>query len=138
MPNRRITALFRTLTIAFVAMLVVAGPSRVAAQTEASQQPAPSTSKVKTVSTIKSISGNTVTLATDSGSEITVLLQSSTRLLRMAPGQTDLKQATPIQAQDLQVGDRLLAAGSSADGGKSRQVRANLLLLRRRSFTTET
>jgi len=138
MPNRRITALFRTLTIAFVAMLVVAGPSRVAAQTEASQQPAPSTSKVKTVGTIKSISGNTVTLATDSGSEITVLLQSSTRLLRMAPGQTDLKQATPIQAQDLQVGDRLLAAGSSADGGKSRQVRANLLLLRRRSFTTET
>ena len=39
--------------------------------------------------------------------------------MRMAPGQTDLKQATPIQLQDLQVGDRLLAGGTSADGGKS-------------------
>ena len=37
----------------------------------------------------------------------------------MAPGQTDLKQAKPIQLQDLQVGDRLLAGGTSADGGKS-------------------
>jgi hypothetical protein len=115
----RISALFRTLTIAFMAMLAVAAPSPVAAHAQASQQAAPSTSKVKTVGTIKSISGGTVTLTTDSGSEVTVLLQSSTRLLRMAPGQTDLKQATPIQLQDLQVGDRLLAGGSSTDGGKS-------------------
>jgi len=48
-----------------------------------------------------------------------ILIQPSTRLLRMAPGQTDLKQATPIQLLDLQVGDRLLAGGTSADGGKS-------------------
>jgi hypothetical protein len=115
----RISALFRTLTIAFMAMLAVAAPSPVAAHAQASQRAAPSTSKVKTVGTIKSISGDTVTLTTDSGSEVTVLLQSSTRLLRMAPGQTDLKQATPIQLQDLQVGDRLLAGGSSTDGGKS-------------------
>jgi Domain of unknown function (DUF5666) len=120
MPIRRNTYPFRMLTIVLTAMLALAAsPSRVAAQNEASQQAASSTAKVKTVGTIKSISGSTVKLATDSGSEITVLLQSSTRLLRMAPGQTDLKQATPIQAQDFQVGDRLLAAGSSADGGKS-------------------
>src|SRR5271157_2584952 len=118
MPTRRIASLFTMVTIA-LAMLVVAAPGRAAAPAPATQQAAPSTSKVKTVGTIKSISGSTVTLATDSGSEVTVLLQSSTRLLRMAPGQTDLKQATPIQLQDLQVGDRLLAAGSSADGGKS-------------------
>ena len=75
--------------------------------------------KAKVVGTIKSLSGNSVTLATDSGSEVTVAIQPSTRVLRMAPGQTDLKQATPIQAQDLQVGDRLLAGGASSDGGKS-------------------
>ncbi len=78
-----------------------------------------SASKVRTVGTIKLISGTTVTLTTDSGAEVTVGLQPSTRLLRMAPGQTDLKQATSIQAQDLQVGDRLLAGGTSSDGGKS-------------------
>lgn len=106
--------------VAFIAMLALAAlPGRVVAQADASLQAPPSASKVKTVGTIKSISGSTVTLATDSGSEVTVLLQSSTRVLRMAPGQPDLKQATPIQLQDLQVGDRLLAAGSSTDGGKS-------------------
>jgi len=118
MPTRRITSSFTILMFAFIAVLAVV-PCHAATQAQAAQPTAPSASKVKTVGTIKTISGNTVTLATDSGSEVTVLLQSSTRLLRMAPGQTDLKQATPIQLQDLQVGDRLLAGGSSADGGKS-------------------
>ena len=92
---------------------------RAAAQDSAPPQAAQSASKVRTVGTIKSISGTTLTLTTDSGSEVAVSLQPSTRLLRMAPGQTDLKQATSIQAQDLQVGDRLLAGGTSSDGGKS-------------------
>src|SRR5208283_3313130 len=118
MPTRRITSSFTILMFAFIAVLAVV-PCHAATQAQAAQPTAPSASKVKTVGTIKLISGNTVTLATDSGSEVTVLLQSSTRLLRMAPGQTDLKQATPIQLQDLQVGDRLLAGGSSTDGGKS-------------------
>ncbi len=100
------------------AMFVLAPPGSIAAQAQASQ-PAQATSKVRTVGAIKSISASTVTLATDAGSEVTVILQPSTRLLRMAPGQTELKQATPIQMQDLQVGDRLLAGGSSTDGGKS-------------------
>jgi len=39
------------------------------------------------------------------------------RVLRVAPGQTDLKTATPIQLSDLQVGDRILVRGTpSADG----------------------
>jgi hypothetical protein len=105
--------------IAILAVFVFASFDRTAAQDSATPQAAPSASKVRTVGTIKSVSGTTVTLVTDSGSEVTVNLQPSTRLLRMAPGQTDLKQATSIQAQDLQVGDRLLAGGTSSDGGKS-------------------
>jgi hypothetical protein len=100
-----------------VAMLSL--PCSSATQDTSTQQPAPSGSKVRTVGTIKSISGSSITLTTDTGSEVTVLLQTSTRLLHMAPGQTDLKQATPIQFQDLQVGDRLLAGGASSDGGRS-------------------
>ena len=100
-------------------MLVLAQPGLVAAQDASSQQAAAPGSKVRTVGTIKSISGNNITLTTDSGSEVTVVIQTSTRLLHLAPGQTDLKQATPIQLQDLQVGDRLLAAGVSPDSGKS-------------------
>src|SRR5271165_1652351 len=116
LPTQRMSAPF---TIAVIAMLIFAPLSGAAWQESATQQAPSSGSKVRTVGTIKSISANAVTLATDAGSEITILIQSSTRLLRMAPGQTDLKQATPIQLQDLQVGDRLLAGGSSFDGGKS-------------------
>lgn len=70
----------------------------------------------KAVGTVKSISGNSVVLTTDSGAEITVALTDSTRMLRATPGQTDLKSATPIQASDLRVGDRVLALGPSSEG----------------------
>ncbi len=116
MPTRRRMSRFAIIVIA---ALILAPLNRAGAQTPESRQSAPSAAKVKAVGTIKSISRGSITLATDSGSEVTILIQSSTRLLRMAPGQTDLKQAKPIQLQDLQVGDRLLAGGTSADGGKS-------------------
>ena len=116
MPTRRMISLF---AITVIAALILAPLNRAGAQTAESRQSAPLASKVKAVGTIKSISGSSITLATDSGSEVTILVQASTRLLRMAPGQTDLKQAKPIQLQDLQIGDRLLAGGTSADGGKS-------------------
>jgi hypothetical protein len=108
------------LAIAIAAMLLLAPRCLTAAQDTSTQQASSSPgSKVRTVGTIKAISANHITLTTDAGSEVTVVIQPSTRLLRMAPGQTELKQATPIQLQDLQVGDRLLAGGASTDAGKS-------------------
>jgi hypothetical protein len=71
------------------------------------------------VGTIKSIAGNTIAVATDTGAQVNVIIQPSTRLVRSVPGQTDLKTALPIQVQDLQVGDRLLAGGTTAEDGKS-------------------
>jgi len=111
----RTIGLTRKLTATFTVAVLAMAPLSQAAM----QEPAASGSKVRTVGTIKSISANTITLTTDSGSEVIVLIQPSTRLLRMAPGQTDLKQATAIQLQDLQVGDRLLTGGTSGVGGKS-------------------
>jgi hypothetical protein len=71
------------------------------------------------VGTIKSISGNTITLTTDTGSDVTVQVQEATKLVRIAPGQKDLKDATPIQLADVQPGDRILVRGKLADDGKS-------------------
>jgi Domain of unknown function (DUF5666) len=71
------------------------------------------------VGVIKSISGNSVTLATDAGTEVTVQLASNAILVRVAPGQTDLKSATPIQSSDLEVGDRILVRGELSSDGKS-------------------
>jgi hypothetical protein len=50
---------------------------------------------------------------------VTVLVQDATKLLRIAPGQKDLKDATPIQLQDVQPGDRILVRGTLAGDGKS-------------------
>jgi hypothetical protein len=58
-------------------------------------------------------------LTTDSGSDVTVQVQNATRLLRIAPGQKDLKDATPILLADVQPGDRILVRGKPADDGKS-------------------
>jgi hypothetical protein len=73
----------------------------------------------KPVGTVKTIAGNTITLTIDAGSEVTVLIQDATRLLRIAPGQKDLKDAAPIQLKDLQPGDRILVRGTLAADGKS-------------------
>src|SRR5712692_1176983 len=71
------------------------------------------------VGTVKSISGNTLTVVTDTGSDVTVEIQGTTKLVRIAPGQKDLKDATPIQLTDVQPGDRILVRGKLADDGKS-------------------
>jgi len=66
---------------------------------------------------IKAINGSTITLTPDSGTDVTVTVQTNARLLRIAPGAKDLKDAAPVQLQDLQVGDRVRVRGqASADG----------------------
>jgi uncharacterized membrane protein YgcG len=91
-----------------------------ASQLQSGQQPsAQASSAARPVGTIKSISGNTIILATDAGSDVTVQVQDAAKLVRIAPGQKDLKDATPIQLMDLQPGDRILVRGKLADDGKS-------------------
>ncbi len=48
-----------------------------------------------------------------------VQVQEATKLVRIAPGHKDLKDATPIQLADVQPGDRILVLGKLADDGKS-------------------
>lgn len=82
-------------------------------------QPASQSPAAKPVGTVKAIAGNAVTLTTDSGPEINVLVQDSTLMVRTAPGQKSLKDATRIQLPDLQVGDRILVRGQTSSDGKS-------------------
>lgn len=74
----------------------------------------------KRIGAIKAINGNTITLAPpDSGAEVTVTVQPNARLLRLVPGDKDLKNAATIQLQDLQVGDTIRARGQASSDGKS-------------------
>jgi hypothetical protein len=94
--------------------------SSLAPEARPRQQPSAQAPAVaRPVGTIKSISGNTITLTTDAGSEVTVQVQDGTKLVRIAPGQKDLKDATPIQLADVQPGDRILVRGKLADDGNS-------------------
>jgi hypothetical protein len=83
------------------------------AQTAPAQAPS-----AKSLGTIKSISGNTITLTTDSG-DVAVVVQDGAKLVRIAPGHKDLKDAVTIQLQELLPGDRILVRGKLADDGKS-------------------
>src|SRR6266852_841526 len=91
-----------------------------AAQAPAGQQRSTQTSAAaRPVGTVKSISGNTIIVTTDSGGDMIVQVQEATKLVRIAPGHKDLKDATPIQLADVQPGDRILVLGKLADDGKS-------------------
>lgn len=83
------------------------------------RQSAAQGSVVREVGVIKSISGNSITLATDSGAEISVHLLDNARKMRVEPGQKDLKSATPIELSDLHPGDRILVWGEPSSDQKS-------------------
>jgi Domain of unknown function (DUF5666) len=100
-----------------VAFCAAKGTAAVPGQ-EAQQTPAQN-AVARPIGTIKTIAGNTITLTTDGGSEVNVVVQDTTRLVRIAPGQKDLKDAAPITMQELQAGDRLLVRGKLAADGKS-------------------
>lgn len=69
------------------------------------------------IGAIKTINGNSITLTPDSGPDVAVTVQPNARILRIAPGEKDLKNAAPVQLQELQVGDRVRVRGqASADG----------------------
>ena len=71
------------------------------------------------IGAIKAISGNALTLSQDSGPDITATVAPNARLLRIAPGAKDLKDATAIQLQDLQVGDRVRVRGQASGDGNA-------------------
>ncbi len=106
------------LALVLAALLIAVSHVSLAQQADSAQQ-AGAPKKARVVGVVKTVSGNTVTLTTDAGSEINLTIQPTTRLMRMAPGQTDLKTATAIQLSDVQVGDRMLAGGTASDDGKS-------------------
>jgi co-chaperonin GroES (HSP10) len=105
--------------------------SGLAMSTGGPQETPPPSAAARRVGVVKAINGNTITLTPDSGSEVDVAAQESTRILRIAPGEKNLKNATPAQLQDLQVGDRILVAGKASDDAKT--IAASSIVLMKRS-----
>jgi hypothetical protein len=71
------------------------------------------------IGAVKAISGSTITLTSDTGSDMMITVLPETRIVRIAPGEKDLKNAAQIQLQDIQLGDRILAGGKPSDDNQS-------------------
>jgi co-chaperonin GroES (HSP10) len=78
---------------------------------------APAAPAARQLGTVKALSGNSLTLAADSGAQTTVTVGEGARILQLAPGSTDLKTAQQISLGDIAVGDRVLVTGKSGDDG---------------------
>jgi hypothetical protein len=113
--------LVKNCTQSFAVLLLAAGlTAATPLKAQDHPQPADATQGAaagKNVGVVKSISGNTLVLKSDAGPEITITVADGARLLRLAPGQTDLKSAATITLADLQVGDRMLVRGRAGDNG---------------------
>jgi Domain of unknown function (DUF5666) len=101
-----------TIVLSLVMLYGVPAPAQENAQPGAAKSPAP-------LGTIKSISGNTLILTSDAGGDVSVEVRDSTKIVRIAPGQTDLKDAQTIALTDLQVGDRILIRGKADEVSKT-------------------
>jgi len=113
---------FRTVSLATV-MALVGGATALPASAVAQ---APAAAAARQIGTVKAISGNTLTLAADSGAQMSVTVAEGARILQLAPGSTDLKSAQPIALSDISVGDRVLVTGKAGDDGS---LEANRVIL---------
>jgi Domain of unknown function (DUF5666) len=119
----RDAGLWPWLVVAMAMVMAAWSGGLVAVGAAAAQEPAQinrgTAKSPAALGTIKSISGNTLVLTSDAGAEMTVDVRDSTKIVRIAPGQKDLKDAQPIALTDLQIGDRLLVRGKAGDDNKT-------------------
>jgi hypothetical protein len=118
---------YRLTTCLLVVALFSSTLGYVHAQDKPQNQPTSSSAGApvaKAVGTIKSIQADSITVAAESGGEVTAKLTGSTKILRVPPGEKDLKNATVLQAQDLQPGDRVLVRGQASANGDGRTITA--------------
>jgi len=106
------------VAVVVVTACVVSGHSRVAWR-QATETPG---AIAKRIGTIKTINGAALTLGQASGPDVSVTIQPSARILRLAPGDKDLKNATALQMTDLHVGDIVRVRGSGSADGNSISV----------------
>lgn len=99
-------------------------------------QQAPGASGVaRKTGTVKSVQGNAIVLRDDAGQEIKVTIQDNARILRVAPGQTNLKSAEPMRAAEIRAGDRILVRGQPGENADS--MLASAVIVMRQSDVAE-
>ena len=97
----------------------------------AQAQPAPNAAtRNQVIGQVKSVdaAARQIVLQDDHGAAITISAAETTPVLRVPPGETDLKKATKITFTEVASGDRILAVGTLAEGGKALQARTLVIM----------
>ncbi len=118
---RKICGVFRASVLGFGLALPVAGA--LAGGMASAQTAAPAAARQ--IGTVKSVSGNTLTISTDANQPVVITVAGGAHVLQLAPGSTDLKTAQAAALTDVAVGDRVLvtgAAGSDAGSFTAQRV----------------
>ena len=92
----------------------------------------------KALGTIKSIQPDSITVAAESGGEVTATITSTTKILRVPPGEKDLKNATALRVQDLQTGDRVLVRGPASGDGNGHTIAALSVIVMKQADVAAT
>lgn len=105
----------RALFLGLLAVCLVV-QNVVAQDTSPAPQAGSSGATRRYIGSIKSIDTTGFVLTSDLGQDSHIALADSVRIVRIAPGEKDLKNATPVEKKDLQPGDRVLVGAlPSAD-----------------------
>jgi hypothetical protein len=112
--------------LAIIGVVLIAGSlfsARATGQSTSSQQGQTADGAAKpvarTLGTIQTISGKNIVLVAQASAIISVTVEDGARILRIEPGEKDLKNASAITLQDLQIGDRILVFGTASEDAKS-------------------
>jgi hypothetical protein len=73
----------------------------------------------RAIGVVTQLQSDRLTLHTDAGADVLVLLSGTPSVLRVPPGAKDLNAAAKIQASDIRSGDRVLVRGRSSEDQKS-------------------
>lgn len=114
----------------WTATAVVCVLARAAVAQPPTQPPAPNSAAKQVIGEVLSLdsSAQRVVVKDDHGATVTVSLGDRSSILRVAPGETDLKKAVRISFGDISDGDRVLAAGATSADGAQLQARTLVVM----------
>jgi hypothetical protein len=112
----------------YLALVILALIHQISAQTQtAAPNPAARSQLIGQVTSVDA-AARRIVLQDDHGATVTVSAAEATPVLRIPPGETDIKKAARIAFTDIGSGDRILAVGAKSDDGKELQARTLVIM----------
>lgn len=116
--------------VSFAARILISVGMCLSAVPVAFAQAAGQSSAIRPVGVVTELKPGKLTLHTDAGTEMTVVMPEGTTVLSVPPGAKDLKSATPLKVDDINLGDRVLVRGTVSDDQKSVAAKSVIVMSR--------